>query len=180
MNTTFELAGKQIEIMNAQTQAINQLYADFKNEVTDIRSEMADFKEDIDYMKKHQFLLPGELSKIQELKRQKSIELANDYFNNRVSSELFTAKRIHLGQAVLYKIKKFNNLVGVGYQYLPHSNFDATVAYLQELTLADIPKNYFKLTDKMQEIANKNNDKPHHVYFGQDWDSENLFEEAAQ
>ena len=148
---------KQIEQTNKYGEyilrAIDEI-KDIKEEMLTINERTNDRLEDLENTKT---LLNGEAKKVKSQVMRRAYLLANKYFKNQVSNELFHKKRIHLQTGIYKKInERFDSIT---YTTIRHIDFDDAMNYINSIELVDLPFNYLKLTDKQKEVAEKNNEK---------------------
>ena len=127
---------------------------DIKEEMLTINARTNDRLEDLENTKT---LLNGEAKKVKSQVMRRAYLLANKYFKNQVSDELFHKKRIHLQTGIYKKINE--NFDAITYTTIRHIDFDNAMNYINSIELVDLPFNYLKLTDKQKEVAEKNNEK---------------------
>ena len=127
---------------------------DIKEEMLTINARTNDRLEDLENTKT---LLNGEAKKVKSQVMRRAYQLANKYFKNQVSDELFHKKRIHLQTGIYKKINE--NFDAITYTTIRHIDFDNAMNYINSIELVDLPFNYLKLTDKQKEVAEKNNEK---------------------
>ncbi|WKU12994.1 ORF6C domain-containing protein [Staphylococcus devriesei] len=148
---------KQIEQTNKQGEfilrAVDEIKA-IKEEMLTINAKTNERLEDLENTKT---LLNGEAKKVKSQVMRRAYLLANKYFKNQVSDELFHKKRIHLQTGIYKKINE--HFDAITYTTIRHIDFDDAMNYINSIELVDLPLNYLKLTDKQKEVAEKNNEK---------------------
>lgn len=148
---------KQIEQTNKQGEFILRTVDEIKaikEEMLTIEARTNDRLEDLENTKT---LLNGEAKKVKSQVMRRAYLLANKYFKNQVSNELFHKKRIHLQTGIYKKINE--HFDAITYTTIRHIDFDDAMNYINSIELVDLPFNYLKLTDKQKEVAEKNNEK---------------------
>lgn len=163
-NNELEFFKRQIEQSNKQGEFIAKAFDEIieikgyvenlADEAKSINAKTNDRLEDLENTKT---LLNGEAKKIKSQVMKRAYLLANHYFKNPVSNELFHKKRIHLQTGIYKKINE--NFDAITYTTIRHIDFDEAMNYISSIELVDLPFNYLKLTDKQKEIAEKNNEK---------------------
>ncbi|WP_192977817.1 ORF6C domain-containing protein [Mammaliicoccus vitulinus] len=98
----------------------------------------------------------GECKFIKSKVSEKSYGLANQYFLNNVSDELFHKKRIHFLIGIYHALNKHFN--SITYTTIRHIDFDKAMQFIEEIKVSDLPPNYWRLTDKQKELAERKGD----------------------
>lgn len=163
-NNELELFKKQIEQTNKQGEFIAKAFdeiiemkAQFENLVDEAKSINTQTNNRLEDLENTKTLLNGEAKKIKSQVMRRAYLLANHYFKNQVSDELFHKKRIHLQTGIYKKINE--HFDAITYTTIRHIDFDEAMNYISSIELVDLPFNYLKLTDKQKEVADKNNEK---------------------
>lgn len=168
---------KQMELiiqhMEQSSKGVRIMYESMQNMQTEIKGELKEVKEVQESLKKNITLNRGEQGRLRSAVTRKSEYLTRQFFRNKVSEELFSAKRGHTLAYIWIVLKTYYN-VGT-YPEISHVEFDNTMKMVRGLTIEDFPEAYYRLTPKMQEVAIKNNDQAHHIYFGEDSNQNYLF-----
>lgn len=163
-NNELELFKKQIEQTNKQGEFIAKAFdeiiemkAQFENLVDEAKSINTQTNNRLEDLENTKTLLNGEAKKIKSQVMRRAYFLANHYFKNQVSDELFHKKRIHLQTGIYKKINEYFD--AITYTTIRHIDFDEAMNYINSIELVDLPFNYLKLTDKQKEVAEKNQEK---------------------
>ncbi len=149
---------------------MEQLYKEMKETNDRTNKRLTEIEEIQESLKKNVTLTRGELARLKRLILAKSKPLTHQFFKEPVSEELFEAKRGHT-ISYLWTILKMKYDVGT-YPEISHIYFDEAMKVVSQVTINDFPKAYYRLTPKMQNIADK---EIEHVVFSED-DSMDLFE----
>lgn len=163
-NNELELFKKQIEQTNKQGEFIAKAFDEiiemkvqFENLVDEAKSINTQTNNRLEDLENTKTLLNGEAKKIKSQVMRRAYFLANHYFKNQVSDELFHKKRIHLQTGIYKKINEYFD--AITYTTIRHIDFDEAMNYINSIELVDLPFNYLKLTDKQKEIAERNHEK---------------------
>ncbi|MDW3828416.1 ORF6C domain-containing protein [Staphylococcus saprophyticus] len=163
-NNELELFKKQIEQTNKQGEFIAKAFdeiiemkAQFENLFDEAKSINTQTNNRLEDLENTKTLLNGEAKKIKSQVMRRAYFLANHYFKNQVSDELFHKKRIHLQTGIYKKINEYFD--AITYTTIRHIDFDEAMNYINSIELVDLPFNYLKLTDKQKEIAERNHEK---------------------
>lgn len=163
-NNELEVFKKQIEQTNKQGEFIAKAFdeiiemkAQFENLVDEAKSINTQTNNRLEDLENTKTLLNGEAKKIKSQVMSRAYLLANLYFKNQVSDELFHKKRIHLQTGIYKKINEYFD--AITYTTIRHIDFDEAMNYINSIELVDLPFNYLKLTDKQKEVAEKNQEK---------------------
>ncbi|MEB7460932.1 hypothetical protein [Staphylococcus borealis] len=131
-----------------------------KKEINDFRSEMLDtenrLNKRMEDVEKKYVLTHGEGKFIKSKIAERSYYLANNFFKEKVSKELYLKKRIHLIQGIHGVLnRRFNTIT---YTTIKHVEYKEAMDFISNLELADLPIHFLKLTDKQIETAEKHGD----------------------
>ena len=107
-------------------------------------------------LEKNLTLTHGECKFIKANVMEKSYQLANQYFEEKVSNELYHKKRCHLMKG-LYSLlnKHFNSIT---YTTIKHVDFENAMQLVRNATLDSLSKNYLRLTDSQIDTATRHGD----------------------
>lgn len=146
----------QVERSNEQGQALLKLV----ESVEEIRDEMykihEEVKDDLQDIRDTYPLTNGEISLIKSMVSKKATEFTDSYFENKVSSELFSKKWGHFIMAIYFKLKR---KFGVStYTIIRHIDAEDAYQYIRNLEMADLPQRYLRMTEKQNETAEKYGD----------------------
>lgn len=163
-NNELELFKKQIEQTNKQGEFIAKAFDEIinmkskmKNMVDEAKAINNQTNERLNDLENTKTLLLGEAKKVKSQVTRRGYELANHYFRNGVSDELFHKKRIHLQTGIYKKINE--QFDAITYTTIRHIDFDAAMEFINNIELVDLPLNYLKLTETQKSVAEKHNDK---------------------
>lgn len=162
-----------IQHMEQSAKSVRIMYSSMQEMKAEVQSELKEVKEVQRSLKRNITLARGEQGKLKSLVTRKSEQLTRSFFRGNVSEELFNAKRGHTLAYIWIVLKDFYD-VGT-YPEIPHIEFSNAMKMVRGLTIEEFPEAYYRLTPKMREIANKNKDQAHHIYFGENSNQNHLF-----
>lgn len=107
----------------------------------------------------------GEQSRVKSAVMSTSISITNDFFKNRVSEALWNAKRGHTLRLVYMMLKDMFEVSS--YTEISHVDYEKAMYFINNLSVEDFPRSYYRLTPKMKDTAEKYNDVVRHIQFGE-------------
>lgn len=156
---------KTINYMESMNKKVDSKFNQIDQETTEMREMQAKLEKEIT-------LKRGEQGRLKSAVLRKSEILTHQFFKNGVTNKLWNAKRGHTISYIWIVLKNFYDVAT--YPEISHVEFENAIDMINQLTIEDFPRAYYRLTDKMQEIAVENNDRVFHVYFGENMDQANL------
>lgn len=150
---------------------------EIKNEIENIKNEtneeLNEVKKVQKQLEKNITLTRGEEGRLKSAVLKKANHLTDKFFKVGVSNELYSAKRGHTTSYIWIVLK--NHYDVSTYPQISHIEFENAMKLVNQLSIESFPEAYYRLTPTMQRIAKENNDRPMHVYFGEDSKQEDLF-----
>ncbi|AKS73656.1 hypothetical protein RN70_06955 [Staphylococcus schleiferi] len=131
-----------------------------KREMYDFRNEMYDMQTTLDdrfeKLEKNLTITHGEAKFIKAKVAEKSYQLVNQYFTEKVSDELYHKKRCHFITG-LYSVlnKHFNSIT---YTTIKHIDYENAMQLLENASLESLSLNYLRLTDTQKDTAARHGD----------------------
>ncbi|PNZ85422.1 hypothetical protein CD147_11640 [Staphylococcus devriesei] len=151
-----ELTRNQMENMVAQANSILQMYdeitemkSEFRGLYDEIRKEFDDFRNTVP-------LTGPQADRLHSFCSRKGHQFTREYFGQQVSQELYSKKYGHLIRGIFtvikkkYEVNKYNQVRSV--------DGEDAIAFVESLTLDDLPINYKRLTDSQIDTAERHGD----------------------
>lgn len=155
-NQVMELTRNQMENMVAQANSILQMYdeiTEMKNEFRglydEIRKEFDDFRNTVP-------LTGPQADRLHSFCSRKGHQFTREYFGQQVSQELYSKKYGHLIRGIFTVIKKKYEVNK--YNQVRRVDGEDAIAFVESLTLDDLPINYKRLTDSQIDTAERHGD----------------------
>ncbi|WP_347090875.1 ORF6C domain-containing protein [Staphylococcus ureilyticus] len=155
-NQVVDLNKAQMEQMVAQANSIYQMY----NELTEMKSEFRglydEIRKEFDDFKNTVPLTGPQADRLHAFCSRKGHQFTKEYFGQEVSQELYSKKYGHLIRGIFtvirkkYEVNKYNQVRRV--------DGEQAIAFVENLTLDDLPKNYKRLTDSQIDTATRHGD----------------------
>ncbi|MCY1595425.1 hypothetical protein [Staphylococcus pettenkoferi] len=155
-NQVMELRRSQMENMVTQANSILQMYdeitemkSEFRGLYDEIRKEFDDFRNTVP-------LTGPQADRLHAFCSRKGHQFTREYFGQQVSQELYSKKYGHLIRGVFtvirkkYEVNKYNQVRRV--------DGEDAIAFVESLTLNDLPINYKRLTDSQIDTAERHGD----------------------
>ncbi|MBU6948692.1 ORF6C domain-containing protein [Staphylococcus haemolyticus] len=155
-NQIMELTRNQMENMVAQANSILQMYdeitemkSEFRGLYDEIRKEFDDFRNTVP-------LTGPQADRLHSFCSRKGHQFTREYFGQQVSQELYSKKYGHLIRGIFtvikkkYEVNKYNQVRSV--------DGENAIAFVESLTLDDLPINYKRLTDSQIDTAERHGD----------------------
>ncbi|PTK32245.1 MULTISPECIES: ORF6C domain-containing protein [Staphylococcus] len=155
-NQIMELTRNQMENMVAQANSILQMYdeitemkSEFRGLYDEIRKEFDDFRNTVP-------LTGPQADRLHSFCSRKGHQFTREYFGQQVSQELYSKKYGHLIRGIFtvikkkYEVNKYNQVRSV--------DGEDAIAFVESLTLDDLPINYKRLTDSQIDTAERHGD----------------------
>ncbi|MCE5089190.1 hypothetical protein [Staphylococcus devriesei] len=155
-NQIMELTRNQMENMVAQANSILQMYdeitemkSEFRGLYDEIRKEFDDFRNTVP-------LNGPQADRLHSFCSRKGHQFTREYFGQQVSQELYSKKYGHLIRGIFtvikkkYEVNKYNQVRSV--------DGEDAIAFVEGLTLDDLPINYKRLTDSQIDTAERHGD----------------------
>ncbi|WP_436880650.1 hypothetical protein [Staphylococcus haemolyticus] len=155
-NQVMELRRSQMENMVAQANSILQMYdeitemkSEFRGLYDEIRKEFDDFRNTVP-------LTGPQADRLHSFCSRKGHQFTREYFGQQVSQELYSKKYGHLIRGIFtvikkkYEVNKYNQVRSV--------DGENAIAFVESLTLDDLPINYKRLTDSQIDTAERHGD----------------------
>lgn len=155
-NQIMELTRNQMENMVAQANSILQMYdeitemkSEFRGLYDEIRKEFDDFRNTVP-------LTGSQADRLHSFCSRKGHQFTREYFGQQVSQELYSKKYGHLIRGIFtvikkkYEVNKYNQVRSV--------DGEDAIAFVESLTLDDLPINYKRLTDSQIDTAERHGD----------------------
>lgn len=155
-NQIMELTRNQMENMVAQANSILQMYdeitemkSEFRGLYDEIRKEFDDFRNTVP-------LTGPQADRLHSFCSRKGHQFTREYFGQQVSQELYSKKYDHLIRGIFtvikkkYEVNKYNQVRSV--------DGEDAIAFVESLTLDDLPINYKRLTDSQIDTAERHGD----------------------
>ncbi|MEB5793927.1 hypothetical protein [Staphylococcus hominis] len=143
----------KIEEHEKKMEAQDRRMIDFESKMIDTENRLNKRMEDVE---KKYVLTHGEGKFIKSKIAERSYHLANNFFKERVSKELYLKKRIHLIQGIHGVLNRHFNTIT--YTTIKHVEYKEAMDFISNLELADLPIHFLKLTDKQIATAEKYGD----------------------
>lgn len=155
-NQIMELTRNQMENMVAQANSILQMY----DEITEMKSEFRGLYDEIrkefdDFINTVPLTGP-QADRLHSFCSRKGHQFTREYFGQQVSQELYSKKYGHLIRGIFtvikkkYEVNKYNQVRSV--------DGEDAIAFVESLTLDDLPINYKRLTDSQIDTAERHGD----------------------
>ncbi|WP_436879343.1 ORF6C domain-containing protein [Staphylococcus arlettae] len=155
-NQVVDLNRAQMEQMVAQANSIYQMY----NELTEMKSEFRglydEIREEFDDFKNTVPLTGPQADRLHAFCSRKGHQFTREYFGQEVSQELYSKKYGHLIRGIFTVIKKKYEVNK--YNQVRRVDGEQAIAFVENLTLDDLPKNYKRLTDSQIDTATRHGD----------------------
>ncbi|MDW4355301.1 ORF6C domain-containing protein [Staphylococcus saprophyticus] len=155
-NQVVDLNRAQMEQMVAQANSIYQMY----NELTEMKSEFRglydEIREEFDDFKNTVPLTGPQADRLHAFCSRKGHQFTREYFGQEVSQELYSKKYGHLIRGIFTVIKKKYEVNK--YNQVRRVDGEQAIAFVENLTLNDLPKNYKRLTDSQIDTATRHGD----------------------
>ncbi|MCE4963027.1 hypothetical protein [Staphylococcus haemolyticus] len=162
-NQVIDLNKAQMEQMVTQANSIYQMY----NEISDMKEEIIEVKniavqtnarteERLKKIENSYPMLDTEADRLQSIATIKARQFTKEFFKENVSNELFSRKFGHLISGVYKMVKKEFHVRK--YTLVRHVEAEKAIAFVESLTLNDLPKNYLRLTDTQKDTAARHGD----------------------
>lgn len=155
-NQVVDLNRAQMEQMVAQANSIYQMY----NELTEMKSEFRglydEIREEFDDFKNTVPLTGPQADRLHAFCSRKGHQFTREYFGQEVSQELYSKKYGHLIRGIFTVIKKKYEVNK--YNQVRRVDGEQAIAFVENLTLNDLPKNYKRLTDSQIDTAARHGD----------------------
>ncbi|WP_154835657.1 ORF6C domain-containing protein [Staphylococcus pasteuri] len=155
-NQVMELTRNQMENMVAQANSILQMYdeitemkSEFRGLYDEIRKEFDDFRNTVP-------LTGPQADRLHAFCSRKGYQFTREYLGQQVSQELYSKKYGHLIRGIFtvirkkYEVNKYNQVRRV--------DGEDAIAFVESLTLDDLPINYKRLTDSQIDTAERHGD----------------------
>lgn len=155
-NQVVDLNRAQMEQMVAQANSIYQMY----NELTEMKSEFRglydEIREEFDDFKNTVPLTGPQADRLHAFCSRKGHQFTREYFGQEVSQELYSKKYGHLVRGIFTVIKKKYEVNK--YNQVRRVDGEQAIAFVENLTLNDLPQNYKRLTDSQIDTASRHGD----------------------
>ncbi|WP_426704427.1 ORF6C domain-containing protein [Staphylococcus shinii] len=155
-NQVVDLNRAQMEQMVAQANSIYQMY----NELTEMKSEFRglydEIREEFDDFKNSVPLTGPQADRLHAFCSRKGHQFTREYFGQEVSQELYSKKYGHLIRGIFTVIKKKYEVNK--YNQVRRVDGEQAIAFVENLTLNDLPQNYKRLTDSQIDTAARHGD----------------------
>ncbi|WP_145232835.1 ORF6C domain-containing protein [Staphylococcus arlettae] len=155
-NQVVDLNRAQMEQMVAQANSIYQMY----NELTEMKSEFRglydEIREEFDDFKNTVPLTGPQADRLHAFCSRKGHQFTREYFGQEVSQELYSKKYGHLIRGIFTVIKKKYEVNK--YNQVRRVDGEQAIAFVENLTLNDLPQNYKRLTDSQIDTASRHGD----------------------
>lgn len=155
-NQVVDLNRAQMEQMVAQANSIYQMY----NELTEMKSEFRglydEIREEFNDFKNTVPLTGPQADRLHAFCSRKGHQFTRQYFDEEVSQELYSKKYGHLIRGIFTVIKKKYEVNK--YNQVRRVDGEQAIAFVENLTLNDLPKNYKRLTDSQIDTATRHGD----------------------
>lgn len=155
-NQVVDLNKAQMEQMVAQANSIYQMY----NELTEMKSEFRglydEIRKEFDDFKNTVPLTGPQADRLHAFCSRKGHQFTKEYFGQEVSQELYSKKYGHLIRGIFtvirkkYEVNKYNQVRRV--------DGEQAIAFVENLTIDDLPRNYKRLTDSQIDTAIRHGD----------------------
>lgn len=138
-----------------------------KREMTEMKNEIIDVKDNSEnlYLEiKGKFeafentvpLTGPQADRLHSFCSRKGHQFTREYFDQQVSQELYSKKYGHLIRGIFTVIKKRYEVSK--YNQVRRVDGEEAIAFVESLTLNDLPKNYLRLTDTQKDTAARHGD----------------------
>ncbi|MBU7218729.1 ORF6C domain-containing protein [Staphylococcus gallinarum] len=155
-NNVVDLNRAQMEQMVTQANSIYQMY----NELTEMKSEFRglydEIREEFDDFKNTVPLTGPQADRLHAFCSRKGHQFTREYFGQEVSQELYSKKYGHLIRGIFTVIKKKYEVNK--YSQVRRVDGEQAIAFVENLTLDDLPRNYKRLTDSQIDTASRHGD----------------------
>lgn len=155
-NQVMDINKAQMEQMVAQANSIYQMY----NELTEMKSEFKglydEIREEFDNFKNTVPLTGPQADRLHAFCSRKGHQFTRAYFGQQVSQELYSKKYGHLIRGIFTVIKKKYEVNK--YNQVRRVDGEQAIAFVENLTLNDLPENYKRLTDSQIDTASRHGD----------------------
>lgn len=155
-NNVVDLNRAQMEQMVTQANSIYQMY----NELTEMKSEFRglynEIREEFDDFKNTVPLTGPQADRLHAFCSRKGHQFTREYFGQEVSQELYSKKYGHLIRGIFAVIKKKYEVNK--YSQVRRVDGEQAIAFVENLTLDDLPRNYKRLTDSQIDTASRHGD----------------------
>ncbi|WP_239700244.1 hypothetical protein [Mammaliicoccus sp. D-M17] len=155
-NKLIKLNRSQMEQMREQADFNLQMYdkltemeREFRELNEEIRKEFDDFKNTVP-------LTGPQSDRLHSYCSRKGHQFTKQFFGEDVSQELYSKKYGHLIRGIFTVVKKKYEVSK--YTQVRRIEGEQAIAFVENLTLTDLPYNYMRLTDSQTETAEKHGD----------------------
>ncbi|MGN4156951.1 hypothetical protein [Staphylococcus auricularis] len=155
-NQVMELTRNQMENMVAQANSILQMYDEITEMKTEFRGLYDEIRKEFDDFKNTVPLTGPQADRLHAFCSRKGHQFTREYFGQQVSQELYSKKYGHLIRGIFtiirkkYEVNKYNQVRRV--------DGEDAIAFVESLTLDDLPINYKRLTDSQIDTAERHGD----------------------
>lgn len=101
-------------------------------------------------------MLDTEADRLQSIATIKAHQFTSQFFGEEVSQELYMKKFGHLISGIYRSVKKEFHVRK--YTLVLHVEAEQAIAFVENLTLKDLPQNYMRLTDSQIDTAARHGD----------------------
>lgn len=126
------------------------------NMLLEIKDEHNEFKEELEEFKNTVTLSGPQADRLHKFATTKGHQLTKEFFGEEVSQELYMKKFGHLIMGVYTAIKKRFEVSK--YTLVKRVQAEQAIAFVESLTLNDLPQNYKRLTDSQIDTATRHGD----------------------
>ncbi|OHS43548.1 ORF6C domain-containing protein [Staphylococcus sp. HMSC65H10] len=131
-----------------------------KKEMREFSYKMHDMEKTLDdrfkKLEKNLTLTHGEAKFIKAKVAEKSYQLVNQYFTEKVSDELYHKKRCHFITGLYSMLNKHFN--SITYTTIKHIDYENAMRLLENANLESLNQNYLRLTDTQKDTAARHGD----------------------
>ncbi|EGQ3200423.1 TPA: ORF6C domain-containing protein [Staphylococcus pseudintermedius] len=169
-NQVIDLNRAQMEQMVTQANSIYQMYNEMvetKKEIIEVKDSIAktdtklmelygEIRKEFDDFKNTVPLTGPQSDRLHSYCSRKGHQFTKDYFGEVVSQELYSKKYGHLIRGIFTVIKKKYEVSK--YNQVRRVDGEEAIAFVENLTLNDLPTNYLRLTDAQKDTAARHGD----------------------
>lgn len=162
-NKVMELNRNQIEQMRKQADYNLQIYDEIqkhKAEMLEMKTEFkelyTEMKEEFEEFKNTVPLTGPQADRLHMFATKKGHQFTKQFFGQEVSQELYMKKFGHLIRGIYTAIKKRFEVNK--YTLVRRVDGEQAIAFVENLTLKDLPQNYMRLTDSQIDTAARHGD----------------------
>lgn len=155
-NQLMELNRNQMEQMVTQANSILKMYDELTEMKIEFRELYGEIRKEFDDFKNTVPLTGPQADRLHSYCSRKGHQFTREFFGEEVSQELYSKKYGHLIRGIFTVVKKRYEVNK--YNQVRRIDGEQAIAFVESLTLNDLPKNYMRLTDSQIDTAERHGD----------------------